>query len=315
MVYAALDIGGTKTIAALVDEKGAVLRQEKFATDVRDCGVHLEKCADSLRHMLSEEGAAAASVPGIGVSLPGIVDNDGGILLNAPYAGWHDVPVAGILNGLLGIPRVRCENDVNACALAELRFGAGSRYSDFVWMTVSTGVGGACVADGRLIRGAQGFAGELGHLKVEYEAPATCPCGQKGCLEAHGSGTALRREIETAVREDTGFANAFAERSYPINAESCALLAAEGNGAAKRIFARIGKYLGRGMAYCINVLNPRAIIVGGGVAASLELMLESIREEIASDAHTALRNVDVLATPLGYEAALLGAASLVIDGR
>lgn len=312
-MYAALDIGGTKTIAALVDSSGQILVQEKFPTLTLDCEKHLSLCVESLHRLLSAARTSPASLSGLGVTLPGIVDYREGILLRAPYADWINVPVAALLRDKLGIERVRCENDVNACALGELYFGLGSRYTDFIWMTVSTGVGGACVSDGRLIRGAQGFAGEMGHLKVEFEKPARCPCGQTGCLEAHGSGTALNRLIEQTVSSLPSFADQFSSAGLPVSAASCAKLAREGNSVAREIFETTGHYLGRGMAYAVNLLNPQAIVVGGGVAASLDCLLPGIRSALSSDVFLPLQQVEVIATPLGYEAALLGAAVLVID--
>lgn len=313
MVYAALDIGGTKTIAALVDRDGTILAQEKFPTRTQSGPAHLAQCADALRRLLSARGLHADALPGLGVTLPGLVDSREGVLLRAPYAHWENIPAATLLREELGIACVRCENDVNACALGELRFGLGRRYRDFIWMTVSTGVGGACVADGRLIRGAQGFAGELGHLKVEFDQPEPCPCGQAGCLEAHGSGTALNRRIAREAESNPAFAAAFAAAGLPVDAASCAVLARSGNPDARRIFRLTGQYLGRGIACAVNLLNPRAVILGGGVAASLDCLLPGIEAEIAAGVFAPMQTVDVVATPLGYEAALLGAASLVLD--
>ena len=315
MLYGALDIGGTKTIAALIDEDGRIAAQERFPSHTQNSLQHLELCIEAMERLLDAAGISPATLPGIGVTLPGIVDVREGVLIRAPFARWENLPVAAILSEKLGTAHIVCENDVNACALGELRFGLGRKYIDFVWMTVSTGVGGDCVSDGKLIRGARGFAGELGHLKVEYEHPALCPCGQRGCLEAHGSGTALNRLISCQAEQDGAFAAAFAEKNMPVNAVSCAQLAKAGHLTAQLMFDRNGMYLGRGMAYCINILNPQAVIVGGGVAASLDLMMDSIRREIRANVFSSMQDVEVLATPLGYEAALLGAAALVIDQK
>lgn len=311
MVYAALDIGGTKTIAALTDENGSILSQKRFASHIASSETHLDICSNALRELMQERGLTAKDICGLGVSLPGITDSDHGILIYAPYAKWENVPVAENLGNKLGIANIRCENDVNACAIGELHFGLGKLYKDFVWMTISTGVGGAIVVNGALVRGADGFAGELGHLKVEYDHPIHCPCGQDGCLEAHGSGTALNRLTAHMAASDPDFAAALTAAGEKADGAGCAKLAMTGNAKAQRIFDEIGTYLGRGMSCCINVLNPQAVVVGGGMSSSLELLRPAILAAIRGNAFWKMRNVDVVCTPLGYEAALIGATALV----
>ena len=312
MVYAALDIGGTKTIAALTDENGCILTQKKFTSHVASSEMHLHICANALRDLMQERDLTAKDIRGLGVSLPGITDSERGILIYAPYAKWANIPVAEYLRNELGIANIRCENDVNACTIGELHFGLGKLYTDYVWMTVSTGVGGAAIVNSTLVRGADGFAGELGHLKVEYDHAARCPCGQDGCLEAHGSGTALNRLTAHLAAGDPEFAGALTSAGEKADGAGCAKLAMAGNPKAQLIFDEIGTYLGRGMSYCINILNPQAIIVGGGVSRSLELLRPAIFEAIRANAFWKMRKVDVVRTPLGYEAALIGAAALVI---
>ena len=309
MLVGAFDVGGTKTIIALANADGTVLHKRQFPTDTQDCLRHLEYCCEVFLQLLAENGSKIEDVEGVGVNLPGLVDRKKGILIKAVYAGWNNVPVGHFLQEKLNIQRVFCENDVNSCAIGELRFGLGNEYASFGWMTVSTGVGGAVVNDRRLIRGAHGNAGEVGHLKVEYDHPKTCPCGEKGCLEAHGSGTALNRLIEDKMRSDPEFRLAFDNGMKPDGA-SCAALAKAGNQTAREIFEDLGRYLGRGIAHYVNLLDPEAVIIGGGVAASLKLMMPGIREALESDVFSPMRNVKILPTALGYEAALLGAIAL-----
>lgn len=312
MYFAAFDIGGTKTIVAIVKENGEIITKKQFPSYVQSSKVHLDLCIDAFREELKEQELTSEQIGGIGVTLPGIVDNEHGILLYAPFANWKDVHVAEYLTEQLGVTNVCCENDVNACAIGELKFGLGKKYTDFVWMTVSTGVGGAVVSDSKLNRGAEGFAGELGHLKVEYDHPVQCPCGQWGCLEAHGSGTAMNRMMAETAEKNPEFAAKLEEKGLKKDGAGCAALAGEGNEEAQKIFDTIGMYLGRGIAYCINVLNPQAIVIGGGVSASLERIRPSIQETVEKQAFGRMNKVDVVCTPLGYEAALIGAAALVI---
>ena len=313
MHIAALDIGGTKTIAAILDEKGAILAQETFLSVVASYETHLELCIQAMKRLMQQMELKPEELAGLGVSLPGIVDHKKGVLIYAPYAAWENVAVAEFLAANLGISKVRCENDVNACAIGEQRFGLGSKYTDFIWMTVSTGVGGAVVEGSKLVRGSHGFAGELGHLKVEYKKPAHCPCGQYGCLEAHGSGTALIRETRKCRRKSPAFAKALETMGLKPDGAGCAALAKTGNTDALMIMEQIGTYLGRGMSYCINILNTQAIVIGGGVAQSLDLLLPSIRSSIQQNAFKRMQDIEIVKTPLGYEAALLGAAALVLE--
>lgn len=315
MYIAALDIGGTKTIAAILDETGNIRAWENFPSVVESYEGHLEICVQAMERLMNQNGLNADDIAGLGVSLPGIVDNEKGILIYAPYANWENVPVAEYFSSRLGISVVRCENDVNACAIGERRFGLGSIYTDFIWMTVSTGVGGAVVEGTKLVRGGHGFAGELGHLKVEYENPSHCPCGQYGCLEAHGSGTALIRETKKRTEDSPGFAKALEKMGLKPDGAGCAALSKAGNIEAQDIMNQIGTYLGRGISYCVNILDTQAVVIGGGVAASLDLLLPSIRAAVQQNAFKRMQNIDIVKTPLGYEAALLGAAALVLEGR
>ena len=313
MYIGAFDIGGTKTIIALADETGKIYESEQFVTDTRDCREHLRVCCGIFRKQLHKCGLSSEDVSGIGVNLPGIVDREKGVLLRAVYAGWTDIPVKAWLSEMLGVSRIVCENDVNSCAVGELRFGLGREYKNFGWMTVSTGVGGAVVCDGRLVRGAHGYAGEFGHLKVEYENPARCPCSQLGCLEAHGSGTALTRMISEAVLEDEDFGAAFQAIGETPSGAANAKLAEAGNAKAREIFEKEGEYLGKGISYYTNILDPEAVIIGGGVAASLNWLMPGIQRSIRKYTFAQMQDVKILPTALGYEAALMGAIAIAAE--
>ncbi|WP_281757431.1 ROK family protein [Succinatimonas hippei] len=311
MNIGAFDIGGTKTIVALADDAGTIYEKQQFPTDTGDCLRHLDTCCQIFSQFLCKHQLHPQNVSGIGINLPGMVDRKQGILLRAVYAGWNNVPVKDYLVQKLHVSNIVCENDVNSCAVGELRFGLGRQYKDFGWMTVSTGVGGAVVCNGRLIRGVHGFAGEFGHLKVEYDEPYLCPCGDKGCLEAHGSGTALNRLINEKAATDSAFKDAFTRLGTAPSAAACAILARSGNLTAISIFTEIGCYLGRGIAYYANILDPEAVIIGGGVSASLDLLMPGINKSLEKYAFDKMKHTRVLRTALGYEAALMGAIAIV----
>lgn len=312
MFVGAFDIGGTKTIVALADDSGKIYEKEQWATNTGDCRTHIEKCCNIFLDFMVRRNLKVSQICGIGVNLPGPVDREKGILIRAVYAGWNNIPARDWITERTGIEHIVCENDVNSCAMGELRFGLGKEYGSFGWMTISTGVGGAVVCDGKLIRGAHGYAGEFGHVKVAYSDPRPCPCGQAGCLEAHGSGTALNRMITEKVQEDPEFSAAFEALNLAPNGASCSKLARSGNRTALNLFYRLGRFLGRGIAYYTNILDPDAVFIGGGVSASLDLLMPGIESAIQEYTFAQMQDVKILATGLGYEAALMGAIAIAL---
>ena len=312
MILGALDIGGSKTLAGFVSEQGQVLASVWFPTGTGGCERHVRRCRAELERLAQNEGIALDGMIGVGVALPGVVDIARGALIKSAYPDWNGKPVAAMLRDAFdGLP-IAVENDVNACAMGEMRFGWKDHFSDFIWVTVSTGVGGAVVSGGEMLRGAWGAAGELGHIKVEYEHPASCPsCGEVGCLEAHASGLALGRNLERMRLEDPSFDQCLRERGLEACGEACALLAKEGEPHALAAFAETGRYLGRGLGAAVNLLNPEAVIFGGGVAMSLPFLRQAVERELARVVHPNLLPVQLVATKLGYYAALIGAAALL----
>ena len=299
MFIGAIDGGGTKVLTAVMTETGEVLARRQASVPTADHAAYFTRCAGLLGECAVELGIRLKELAGVGVSLPAMTDGRDRVL-GSPSAGWGAFNVRPLLVPALGMgsERVFIENDVNACALAELRFAHG--VDNFIWMTVSTGIGGAVVADGRLVRGAGFCAGELGHVKVEFEKPRPCGCGGLGCLEAHASGTAIGRLAREAGLE--------------ADAKQCAELALQGDSVALGVFAQAGRYIGRAVAMASNVLNPERVYIGGGVAHSLNLLLPSINEEFDCGALPQCRNVVIEQTRLGYEAALFGAAAVCLDG-
>lgn len=310
----AFDIGGTKTIVGIVGEDGVILASRQFPTDTEDCEAHLRACADCLTEQLSTLGLKMGELGGIGITLPGVVDAFRGTLVHSAYPAWNNYPLSAYVKARTHCRRVAIENDVNACALAEMRFGYRDRFSDFIWVTVSTGVGGAVVCGNRLVSGAGGFAGEIGHIRVEYENPLPCPtCGGVGCLEAHGSGKALDARFAKAVRENPELTEALKARGLAPDGKGCAALARLGEPKALECCEVVGNYLGRGFATAVNLLNPQALILGGGVSESLPLLKTAILRTLRANIHPSLWPVELLKTRLGYQAAFTGAATLALE--
>lgn len=304
-----IDIGGTKTLVGLVD-RGKVVVHERFATVTESWQEHFEQASLRLEKLCERAGWQTDSLDGIGVSLPGMVNESRGVLLLAPYAGWKNVPARDFFRRRLKNTNVFVENDVNACAVGEWTLGHAKGVQDFLWVTVSTGVGGAVMANGRLVHGAAQVAGEIGHVKVEFAAPRPCTCGQEGCLEAHASGTAISRAFAQYIEKTPKAAQRCAALQLPIDARGCRMLADDGDAGAACILGDAARWLGRGLSAALNLLNPEAVFIGGGVGQSLDVLLPGIREVIAQEVVTPARSVPILYTKLGYNAAFLGAACL-----
>lgn len=324
MFICALDVGGTKTVAAVAEysEKSGfiksldILGKKTFPTGAPSNTFHrtAAECVKIIAGILIENGLGPSDMKAAGISAPGMVDSHGKLVFS-PVTGWRDVDTCGVFRsawaevcgpGAAALP-VSAECDVNACALAEvLSSGSG----DMLWVTVSTGIGGACVTGGKVLPGYHSVAGEIGHVKVEYDSPRLCSCGQYGCAEAHASGTAVGKMASERAAADKSWADLFRTRSLGYTAENCSLLAAEGDGRAVALFEQAGDYLGRALANAINLLDPAVVYIGGGMARSFGLLERSVRRRIESDAVFMHRGIPVLPTALGYDASLLGAFAL-----
>ena len=273
----AIDVGGTKTMVGIINADAQILSKRHFPTFTGDCYVHFSECIARFNECLSELGLIINDLDGIGVNMPGMVDAPTGVLLQASFAGWYDIDVKGYFTRMFETDRIAVENDVNACAMGELMFG--NACDDFVWVTVSTGIGGAVIIDRKLVSGSSSCAGEIGHVKVEYEHPAQCSCGQWGCAEAHGSGTAITRMFSEKVTQDMELEKLLASKNLLSDAKGCSILANQGHPSAMDVFDTAGKYIGRALSYAANLLNPQKIYIGGGVSDSLALLLPAIYKE------------------------------------
>ncbi|MBM7551518.1 ROK family protein [Thalassobacillus pellis] len=315
--YAAgIDIGGTKTLVGLADRAGNVKIHRQFPTNPEsDPEAHLLKAVEALNLCLGALGADIKSLIGIGVNVPGLADPSAGKLVFAPFLGWRNVNVRSFLQEKWPEIPVEVANDVNACAGGEQKFGKGKYYDSFLWVTISTGIGGGLVINNEVVAGEHQLAGEIGHVMVDWDKGLPCGCGNNGCLEAHASGTAITRAAATVIRNEpeSSLARFFKNGQRELSAESLANAARQGVPEAIDIYEQAGTYLGRAFSYCINIFNPGAIIIGGGVSLSFDLYESAIRrivtEGVIDDCN---KTIPIITTGLGYQAALVGAASLVM---
>ena len=272
-----IDLGGTNIKAALVDRQGRIL-----ARDLRPTGSQ-EGAKAVVRHMVDgvEAVAAQGGVPvkalaGVGVGVPAVISAQGVALL-APNLHWRDFPVRAALETCLPV-RVSVDNDANVAALAEARAGSGAGCASLFFITLGTGIGGGIVLDGRVHHGASFDPGEIGHLCMRPDGPR-CGCGQRGCLEALASGTAMVRDARAAIASGRPSAILrIAEAPERITPEVICRAAREGDGLACDIFKAAAEYLGIAIANVIHLLSPEVIAVGGGIAEAGPLLLDPIVE-------------------------------------
>lgn len=267
-LYGALDLGGTK-LRAVVAALDGDIRGEIILPSEADEGPErvIDRMIETLEASAAEAGVRAAELRAVGVASPGALDLVHGLVQGAPQLpGWDGVPLVEIMSKRLGVP-VLLENDANAAALGENRFGAGRGTRHMIYLTISTGVGGGIIIDGKVYHGATGAAGELGHMIVWFDGPR-CLCGQRGCLEAIASGTGLAWRAQDLVERGVapGLARVRRERGE-LDADEVADAAREGDEDARRLFDDAGLYLGVGLANYVNIFNPEMIVLGGGVLA------------------------------------------------
>lgn len=312
-LVAGVDLGGTKIYTALADSRGRIVSEVKVPTGA---GEGPEAVIRRIARTV-KQAAGRAMAPGmpaaLGIGAPGPLDPHTGVVHNAPNLGWRNVPLGGMLEDILGIP-VLVENDANLAALGEYSLGAGRGCRHMVYVTVSTGVGGGIILDGKIYRGAGGGAGEVGHLVVLPDGPP-CGCGRRGCLEALASGTAMAARARELVDKGLGrsiLREAGGNRDA-ITAVSVSGAAAAGDPEAGEIIARAGAYLGIGLAGVVNLLNPERLVLGGGALAAGRQLWEHMQRELsARTLPAALGQLTVARAGLAGKSGLMGAVTLAL---
>jgi glucokinase len=309
------DLGGTKFAFGLVREDGAVLASSRIET-LADQGPEqaVRRAIAAARELIDAKGFRAESLLGIGIASPGPLDISRGCVDGSPnLPGWTGFPIAGEIGKAFGLPS-RMDNDANAAAVGEFRFGAGKGFPNLVYVTISTGIGGGAIVDGRLMRGANGNAAELGHLTLDIQGPP-CPCGGRGCFEKYASGTAIAHRARAALA--AGRASTMAALAGGVDeVTSRHVLEAmsQGDALAKEIWDDTLEYLGRGFAVIINTFNPDRIVVGGGVTAAGDILFAPLRKKALGYAFPRLAAVcSIVPAGLGGDVGVVGAAACAFE--
>ncbi|PYX35844.1 MAG: ROK family protein [Acidobacteria bacterium] len=333
-----VDLGGTNLRIAAVEEQGSLLEKITLGTRVTLGRDHvINDMCDAVQH-LTAKYKDLATLEGIGIGVPGIIDMRTGMIRESPnLPGWADSPVRSEIEKRLGT-RVILDNDANVAAFGEKWLGAARNFDDVAMLTLGTGVGGGIVLDGRIWHGMVGMAGEFGHITVEPEGQL-CGCGNRGCLEQYASATAVVRMAHEAIANGEAVELAAAASNNPeFSAQAVYNLAIQGDESARRIFRHVGRSLGIVLAALVNSLNLPIYVIGGGVSSAWDAFSPSIFEELRqrsmvyaatapsdplSDATGASAKVDpgagrktiITRALLGSDAGLYGAARLPMVAR
>ncbi len=308
-----IDIGGTKVAGGVVDEAGRVVVRTRRGTPDRSKSPRVVE--DTIVGVVEELVAAVTDpVSSVGIGAAGFVSADRGTVAFAPHLSWRDEPLRERLATRISLPIV-VDNDANAACWAEYRFGVAQGESHVVMVNLGTGIGGALLIEGRMIRGRYGITGEFGHMQV-VPGGQRCECGNRGCWEQYASGNALVREARGLILTHSPMATDLAERvsgrAEDLTGPTVTEAAREGDATAIELIGEIGYWLGTGIANLAAALDPGLFVIGGGVSAAGELLLgparEQFRRQLPGRGYRPEARIEAAA--LGNEAGLIGAADL-----
>ncbi len=309
-----VDLGGTTCKLGLFETDGTLLDKWEIPTNREDDGKYiLSDISDAIRKKTAERGLKKADIWGVGIGVPGAVDNNG-VVNRCVNLGWGVVDVRGDLADLTGLP-VRVANDANIAALGEAWMGAGKGYSSIIMVTLGTGVGGGVIVDGKILNGFNGAAGEMGHIRVNPDEILPCSCGNKGCLEQYASATGIVRMAKLRLQEkspeekDKKWENAKKETALRhhenLTAKDVFDDAKAGDAFAGKVVHEVCTILGSAIGTVCNIVNPEAVLIGGGVSKAGLILLSELEEGFHLSVFHACRNTKILLATLGNDSGIL----------
>jgi glucokinase len=309
----AADLGGTNLRAATVDRAGRIHERTKQHTPKAEKASEIVRAiVQAARECESRSRERGAQIRAVSVVVPGTVRIAEGVVTKAPNVpSLNGFRLAAALESELQWPAV-LENDANAAGVGEMWQGAGRGRKSIIMITLGTGVGGGIILDGKLWRGIDGSAGELGHIGVEPFGGVACTCGSRGCLEVYASATAIVRMTREAIPR---YPNSPLHTSEDLTAKSIFESGQAGDELALEVFRRMGIYLGVGLASLINIFNPEVIVIGGGVADGWDMFIPHVREQVQERAFPVpARRAEIVRAECGDDAGILGAAHIAFAG-
>ncbi len=304
-----VDIGGTTVKLGLFDVEGKLIDKWEIPTRTEDNGSNiLPDIARSIQGKMEDAKIALEDVAGTGVGAPGPIDSEG-VVHRAVNLGWGVFSIKKTLEDILHMP-VMAGNDANVAALGEMWKGGGQGSNDLVLVTLGTGVGGGIIVDGKILTGAVGAGGEIGHIHLEDSEEEFCGCGNKGCLEQYASATGItrlaRRKLSESDRDSM-------LRGGQVSAKTVFDAVKKKDALAMEVAEEFGRYLGVGLAAIACVTNPETIVIGGGVSKAGEILIDYIRPHFEKNVFHASRNVKFTLATLGNDAGIYGSAKLVLE--
>ncbi len=303
-----IDVGGTTVKCGLFHVDGTLEEKWEIPTRTENHGREiLPDIAASIRAKMQERGIVAEEVAGVGLGVPGPV-NDKGEIPCAVNLNWGYKHISKEMEDLTGLP-AKAANDANAAALGEAWKGGAEGASWVVMATLGTGVGGGIIVDGKIVSGAHGAGGEIGHMNMAPDEEEACNCGNQGCLEQMASATGIvrlaRRELERDAQDSI-------LRGVDVTAKAVFDAYKQGDGLAGRVVDQFAGYLGRGLAMCACVMDPEVILIGGGVTKAGEPLLEAVQREYQKAAFAPCKDTPLRLAKLGNDAGIYGAAKLAL---
>lgn len=308
-----VDLGGTTVKTGLVSRSGEIKYHNKLdSKGYQGPDKVIQQIALSIEDAIGHAGSA--SVLGIGIGAPGVVDNDGFVKAPPNLLHWDSIPLAKQLQKQFESLTISVENDANCAAIAELKFGAGQEHADFLFVIWGTGIGGGVILDRKLYRGPSGGAGEVGHVSIDYNGPV-CGCGARGCVEAYiGQKYLSQRTVEKVKGQPSSLILKLVDGDYSkIEPIFISQAAKAGDQLARSILNEAGTLLGVALGGVMNTMDLRVSIVGGGVSAAGDFVINAAEASVRAHVLKPLRDdIRVIQSTLGNEAGILGAAGLVL---
>jgi len=305
-----IDIGGTTVKIGLVSEKGEIVTRWEVPTRKgNDPTGLLEDVKASLEDCMAEKNITKGDILGIGMAAPGPVTADG-VLHGCVNIGWGDVDLKGKAEEVIGISPVCIGNDARVATLGEAYFGAGKGAKSMLMVTLGTGVGGGVVLDGHILMGESGVAGEIGHMTIDPYETVSCSCGKKGCLEQYASATGMVRAAERFLQERTD--DSLLRQKESVSAKDLWDAAKAGDALANEITDFVCDRLGSALANAIYLVDTEQIVIGGGVCAAGQFLLDKIEKAYNGKVFAHSRNKTFALAKLGNDAGIMGAAALIL---
>lgn len=302
--YVGADVGGTTIKLGIFSDIGKLLEKWEIPTRTEEGGVHI--LPDIVENIEEKRAKLGGNIKGIGMGIPGPVTSDG-VVLKCANLGWDVFSVKNRVAEMTGVGNVKVGNDANVAALGEMWKGGGRGCDSIVMITLGTGVGGGIILNGKILTGSCGAAGEIGHMKVKPNETKVCGCGKKGCLEQYASATGVVRMAKENMPKESSLA-----KIEEVTAEHVFDGAKNGDSWCLYVVDRFGEALGRALANVAHIVDPEAFVIGGGMAAAGDIILDTIRKYYKENAMYAVLNKEFRLAELGNDAGIYGAVRMIL---